>query len=197
MSQDSVVALAPLRWNLVRLSREWDSRLSTQVAAATRERTALIKEQGKEMARYKKEAKKAHKPAKARVPLNKRLDMMQRSYKNLRHAGQKERAASLKRRLDPMVKSFYKKELAKHITKAKKDRAEVKNKLRTTQARANVEAEKKLEKMKAEKDTALKVMRRGNKRSSDDPFSLHFAAIHGEITCLNVPLERKAIRLTT
>ena len=59
----------------------------------------------------------------------------------------------------------------------------------------NVEVQKAIDKMKAEKDTNLKGVRRSNKRSSDDPFSLHFAAIHGEMTRLEVLLERKAIAL--
>lgn len=49
--------------------------------------------------------------------------------------------------------------------------------------------------MKSEKDTDLKGVRRSNKRSCDDPFSLHFAAIHGEMTRLEVLMERKAIAM--
>lgn len=45
--------------------------------------------------------------------------MMQKSYVNLKNAKQEQRAESLKRRLDPMVKSFYRSELSEHITKVR------------------------------------------------------------------------------
>ena len=52
-----------------------------------------------------------------------------------------------------------------------------------------------LSKLKSSKDTSLKVVRRGNKRSSDGPFTLHFAATHGELDRLSVLLSRPAVRL--
>ena len=121
-SQDNIVALAPLRWNLVRLGRTWDDKISTLVAKGTREKSEMLKSQNLTVARHKTSAKKSFEAAKAAVPLNKRLEMMQRSYENLRRAGQNERAGALKRRLDPMVKSFYRKELNTHIAEARKER---------------------------------------------------------------------------
>ncbi|GMH61338.1 hypothetical protein TL16_g03234 [Triparma laevis f. inornata] len=194
-SQKTPVALAPLRWNLVRLTRQWDTKIQSLVAQSTRKKSEMIKNHRQLIVKHGKNKKKAFENEKAKMPLNKRLEMMQKSYVNLKNAKQEHRAESLKRRLDPMVKSFYRSELSEHITKARNSTSSLKNELQSQQASLNVEVQKAISKMKAEKDTDLKGVRRNNKRSSDDPFSLHFAAIHGEMTRLEVLMERKAIAM--
>jgi len=131
--------------------------------------------------------------AKDATPINKRLLMMEMSYENLVFAKQTNRAESLKRRLDPMVSSFYRKELATHIASARQDTHKLKGKMEGERARLDVDLDHQVKRMMAEKDSELKFLRRKNMRSSDDPFSLHFAAISGEMTRLDTMLSRPKI----
>lgn len=89
-----------------------------------------------------------------------------------------------------MIDSFYKKELASHISKARGESINLQGNLQSERAKLDVDLDNQLKRMMADKDGDLKVMRRSNARSSDDPFSIHFAAISGELTRLEVMLAR-------
>jgi hypothetical protein len=174
----------------VKLGRKWDAKISTFMAQATQQKSDLIKAHRQKMSKHNKKSKQAFEKAKEATPINKRLAMMQKSYENLMFAKQTNRAESLKRRLDPMVSSFYKKELATHISAARKETTRLKGTMEGERAKLDVELEHQVKRMMADKDADLKFARRKNARSSDDPFSLHFAAISGEMTRLETMLKR-------
>jgi ankyrin repeat protein len=181
------------RWNLVKASREWDTRISTFTAQATIAKSELLKTQKREMLAHSKAAKAAYEKAKSGVTMNKRLEMMAKSYENLSFAKQTERAERLKKRLDPMVDGFYKKELSKHIARARAETNAVKGKIQSERAKFEVAQQKNLDRMIAEKDRDIKFQKRNNDRSSDEPFSIHYAATNGEVSRLEVMLTRRKV----
>ena len=86
--QLNITALAPLRWNLVKAGRTWDSKISTLSAVQSTVKGDLIKSQRQALVSHNKKTKLAFEKAKSAVPMNKRLAMMEKSYENLRFAKQ-------------------------------------------------------------------------------------------------------------
>ena len=153
----------------------------------------MIKDHKRQLQKHSKAARAAFEKAKAETPLHKRLVMMEKSYENLRFAKQTARADSLKKRLDPMVEGFYKKELGKHLARARSESAAVKGRLATERAALDVAQGKELTKLRAAKDKDVKFQKRSNERSSDEPFGLHYAAMHGEVERLDALVARPKV----
>jgi len=58
-AQRAPIALAPLRWNLVKLGRTWDAKISTFMAQATKQKSELLKSHRTEMSKHNKKSKQA------------------------------------------------------------------------------------------------------------------------------------------
>ncbi len=193
-AQENPIALSEMRWNIIKLSREWDTRITSAMALHNQEKAELIKSQKRALAKHKKHERSQMEKAKATVPMNKRLEQMRRSYENLKFAGQEQRAKQLKKRLDPMMDGFYRKELSSHITKARLASQRLKGELQSKRAALDVTFQTDLSRLKAEKDRDLKTLKRSNPRSSSNPFALHYAASTGEMDRIEVMLARPHVR---
>ena len=192
-AQRNVVALGPLRWNIVKLCQSWDTAINNLVAQNDSSHTELIKKHKKQSHSHNNSKKHQWEQQKSKVPLHKRLAQMRMSYDNLKHASQHSRAASLKRRMDPMIDSFYKKELSSHITKARSATKKMTERQQKEEAELVVGNQLQLQNLMKEKDKEVKFLRRKNERSSDDPFAIHYAAVNGELSRLDVLLARPKI----
>jgi len=192
-AQRNVVALGPLRWNIVKLCQSWDTAINNLVAQNDSSHTELIKKHKKQSHSHNNSKKHQWEQQKSKVPLHKRLAQMRMSYDNLKHASQHSRAASLKRRMDPMIDSFYKKELSSHITKARSATKKMTERQQKEEAELVVGNQLQLQNLMKEKDKEVKFLRRKNDRSSDDPFAIHYAAVNGELSRLDVLLARPKI----
>ena len=73
---------------------------------------------------------------------------------------------------------------------SRKETTRLKGAMEGERAKLDVKLDHQVKRMMADKDADLKFARRKNERSSDDPFSLHFAAISGEMTRLETMLQR-------
>ncbi|GMH47132.1 hypothetical protein TrRE_jg7684, partial [Triparma retinervis] len=166
------IALAPLRWNLVKLGRKWDAKISTFMAQATKQKSDLIKSHRHTMSKHNKKSRQSFEKAKEATPINKRLEMMQKSYENLTFAKQTNRAESLKRRLDPMVNSFYKKELAGHITMSRKETTRLKGAMEGERAKLDVKLDHQVDFAKRLLDCRASV----NALGPNDETPLHLAS---------------------
>lgn len=82
-----------MRWNLVKLRRTWDTKISSFVAKSNTQKADLMAVHKQKMLKRQKHVRQSYEKAKEAVPLNKRLVQMAKSYENLRHANQMNRAA--------------------------------------------------------------------------------------------------------
>ena len=188
------MALAPLRWNLVSLGQKFDQHIATEIASLEREEHDLRTKNARQMKAFEKSRKADYEKAKKTVTLHKRLKQMQESYENLSMTRQSSRADSLKRRLDPMLKSFYRKELTDHIEKGRAKHKALVGRMRTAEAELAVANEHRVRSLQSQKDSEMKIMRRKNKKSSNGPFTIHYAASNGEMDRLEVMLSRDKVR---
>jgi len=89
-----------------------------------------------------------------------------------------------------MIDGFYKNTLSKHIARSRAETAAIKGHLIADRAKLAVAQSAAIARMQADKTRDVKFMKRNNERSSDEPFSIHYAATHGETSRLMVLLER-------
>ena len=192
-SQLNPIALAPLRWNLVVLAGKWDTEIAAAVSHGEKSVSELLSSQRRLAVKHSLAASKSFDALKKTVPLDKRLAQMERSYDNLVFGSQVDRAASLKKRLDPMVESFYKKHLGVHIAASRMSTLRLKASQDSDRASLEIDTRANLLSLKTAKDRDIKFAKRNNKRSSDEPFGLHFAAASGEVTRIDVMLKRHSV----
>lgn len=179
----NLVALSTLRWNLVKIEREWDSTLATIQEAAKAQENSIEEEHKAQRLLLKKRLEKLRTEQMATVAPSGRLNTLKRKVDNLRRLGRTVEAEAALKRLKSLEAKHWRDKLGEigYTAEARK----LQQTLQATQtfelANVHKESTRALANTKRACVTATLTQRRHNKRSSDDPWSVWYAAKHGEM----------------
>jgi hypothetical protein len=167
------IALAPLRWNLVKIERTYEDRIR-RTEAAVGEVEARLETKHERSSKYlSKRLGRELEQAKAAVPLNGQIKKLQNSVANLRRLGREEAASAVERRLPPLETKFWEEKLGGeggYFQNARKQERRLRDKQAVEKAKVHVKVRKDVVALKRQVQVQVKAQYRANEKSFEDPF---------------------------
>lgn len=190
------IALAPLKWNLLKIEREHDAGIQQLEHEHSDQRKRLQRTQQGQKKQMTRKLERLLAEEKARTPLAKRLETMHKSEQNLRRLGRTREADAVKVRLDPMEEVFWHKKLGgpgAYFDKARRRQKAQRERHAAEKGTMDTSMKQELHESRRRRDIAVKNQLRRNHKTFEDPWGLHYAAAMGEMDRLEVLIERARV----
>lgn len=181
------VPLAPLRWNLVKISRSYEERVKVTEAEQVAAEAKLKDKHAKQAARLAEGISKGLEKAKEGITLTGQLRKIKASVDNLERVGRPEAAAEARKKLPPLETKFWEERLGGRegfLFAARRRERGLLDKQGLEAARVRGRVRSKVQDVKRELDVRLKAQLRANEKSSDNPFHAHWCARFGDMVRL-------------